>query len=292
MPRNLLLETGFTCLPNDAFGYDLPDFRNIFSDVLRQEKVEFGRVRCWVSQYRVAVLVEGLADAGNTLVKEIRGPKVSAAFDYNNQALPAANGFAAAQGLALKDLVTREVDGEKFLFAVKKVAGQSLEDNLVKIQKSLLAAIPFYLPGWRAGSLFPQPPLYFTAWLDDQPLNIELEGLKSIKATASHQGASITFHELTGIGSFLQMMNDLGLMAEPGERKKILETRIRSLLPEGYRLRADSQRLQRYCLFSESLHPILIKINPAFNAIPESVFSRYLTMNTEYLPCEDTHGKL
>lgn len=292
MPRNLLLETGFTCLSNDAFGYDLPDFRNLFSEILKQEKVEFGRVRCWLSQYRVAILVEGLADAANTLVKEIRGPKVSAAFDYNNQALPAAKGFAAAQGLEIKDLVTREVDGEKFLFAVKKIAGQSLEDNLLKIQKSLLAAIPFYLPGWRSGSLFPQPPLYITAWLDDQPLKFEFEGLKSINATASHQGAGLTFHDLSGVSSYLQLMNEFGLMAEPAERKKILDARIRSLLPEGYRLRADSQRLQRHCLFSESLHPLLIKFNPAFIEIPESVISRYLTMNTEYMPCEDAHGKL
>ncbi len=286
------METGFPCLPNDAFGYDLPDFREIFARILRQEKIEFSRVRCWISQFRVAILVEGLSDAANIVVKEIRGPKASAAFDYNNQALPAAKGFAAAQGLELKDLITREVDGEKYLFAVKSVPGQTLETSLARIQKALLVSIPFYSQPWRSRSVFPQPPLYYTAWLDDQFLKLDFEGVKSIRSTAARDLSDVSYHELTGVDSFLQMMNAFGLAAEPAERKKILDARIRSTLPEGFRLRADIQRLQRLCLFSESLHPMVIRFNPEYLELPESVVSRFLTMNTDYLPCEDAHGKL
>lgn len=292
MPRNLLVETGFPFLANDSFGYELPDFREVFSKILRQEKIEFSRVRCWISQFRVAIMVEGLSDSANAVVKEIRGPKASAAFDYNNQALPAAKGFAAAQGLELKDLSIREIDGEKYLFATRTVASQPLEASLSRIQKALLVSIPFYTQPWRSRSVFPQPPLYFTAWLDDQHLPLEFEGVKSIKATAGRQFSRLDFCELTGVDSFLQQMDKFGLMTEPAEQKKVLDARIRSILPEGYRLRADVQRLQRLCLFSESLHPMLVRFNSEFLELPESVISRYLTMNTDYLPCEDAHGKL
>jgi len=293
LPRNLLLEIGFIGLSDDAFGFDLPDFRECLTNAIRQEKFEFARIRCWVSQYRVGIVLEGLSCDQTTCCKEIRGPKVSAAFDYNNQALPAAKGFAAAQGLELKDLVTREVDGEKFLFAIKTVVGQSLESQIEKIAAVLLAAIPFNAAKWRQNSLFPQPPLYYTAMLDDQTLNLEVEGLKSSNLTLTHEGVCLVQHRLSGIHSFLELMNDISLMTEQSERKKIFDARVRSVLPEGYRLRFESHRMQRLCMFSESLHPVLVKFNVEFlNVIPEAIISRYLVMHTEYVPCEDAVGKL
>jgi hypothetical protein len=292
LPRNLLLETGFIGLSDDAFGFDLPDFRARFTEAVRQENFDFSGVRCWISQYRIGILVEGLSDSQASIVKEVRGPRVSAAFDYNNQALPAAKGFAAAQGLELKDLVTREVDGEKFLFAVKTLPGQTLESKLEKLKNSLMSAIPFAGNRWRSGSIFPQPPLYFTAILDDQPLKLDIEGLTSSGRTASHAAFSPTFHQIDSISTYQKLMSDINLMSEQTERKKVLEARIRSVLPEGYRLRSESHRLQRLYMFSESLHPILVRFNPEHLEMPEAVISRFLMMNTEYIPCEDAVGKL
>ena len=292
MPRNLLLETGFIGLPDDAFGFDLPDFRARFTEAVRQENFDFSGVRCWISQYRIGILVEGLSDAQASVVKEIRGPKVSAAFDYNNQALPAAKGFAAAQGLELKDLITREVDGEKFLFAVRTLPGQTLESKLEKLKSSLMSAIPFTGSKWHSGSIFPQPPLYFTAILDEQPVKLEVEGLANAGVTASHAAFSPTFHQVDSVSTYQKLMSEINLMSEQTERKKILDARIRSVLPEGYRLRSESHRLQRLYMFSESLHPILVRFNPEHLEMPEAVISRFLMMNTEYIPCEDAVGKL
>lgn len=292
MPRNLLLETGFLCLPDDVFGIDLPDFRDYFAHAIRQEGFEFARVRCWVSQFRIGILVEGLADSQAESVKEIRGPKASAAYDYNNQPSPAAKGFAAAQGLELKDLITREVDGEKFLFAVKAIPGQQLAKNLARLKNALMAAIPFAAPSWRPQSVFPQPPLYFVALLEDMVADLELEGLKAGRVTAERAGLEITNRTIDNIHSYIQLMNQFGLMVELNERKKTLDARIRSVLPEGYRLRSDNQRLHRLCLFSEAMHPVLVKFNPDFLEMPEAVISRFLLMNTDYIPCEDALGKM
>ena len=71
MPRNLLLETGFIGQPDDAFGFDLPDFRARFTEAVRQENFDFTGVRCWISQYRIGILVGGLSDSQASVVKEI-----------------------------------------------------------------------------------------------------------------------------------------------------------------------------------------------------------------------------
>lgn len=292
MPRNFLLETGFLGLPDNVFGPDLPDLREIFAQAIAREKLEFSRVRCWISRYRIGILVEGLADTQADTVKEIRGPKASAAYDFNNLPSPAAVGFATAQGLELKDLVVREIDGEKYLFAVKSTPGTSIEKSLVGLKNALVAAIPFALPPWRPGSLFPQPPLCFVAMLDDKLVDLELEGVKAVAKTFQREAMLIKYHDIPAANSYSQIMTRIGLIAEQSERKKTLDAKISSILPEGYLLRADNFRLNRICLFAETSQPFLVKFSPDFLEISEAIISRFLLLHTDYLPCEDTRGKL
>lgn len=292
MPKNLLLEAGFLCLPETLFAPGLPDFREILGDVLRHEKFEFARLRCWISQHRIGILIEGIADSQSGTIKEVRGPKASGAYDFNNQPSPAANGFAAAQGLEFKDLVTREIDGEKFLFAVKSTAGQSLERCLPALKDKLFAALPFMIKPWREKSRFPQPPLYFTAMLNSTVPNLELEGIKATDQSGYKEGLELKFYPLSHAGDYPQLMNKIGLINEISERRKTFEARIRSILPEGYLPRADQNRSCKICFFSEGMQPMLLKFDSRFLEIPEAALHRYLLINNGYLACEDARGKI
>ncbi len=292
MPKNLLLEAGFLCLPDNLFASGMPDLRTPLAEALRREKFEFSRLRCWISQHRIGILVEGLADGQTEITKEVRGPKASGAYDYNNQPSLAAKGFAAAQGLEFKDLITREIDGEKFLFAVKSCAGNSLEKCLASINRSLFAALPVTLPPSKNGSLLQQPPVYFACLLDDHVPDIELEGVKAGRDIGFRDGLGLKYLELRNAGDYPQIMNQIGLIGEPNERRKTFEARIRSVLPEGYLLRADHVRTSKVCFYSEGMQPMLLKFDPAYLDIPEAVLHRYLLFNNGYLACEDARGRI
>lgn len=292
MPRNLLLQAEFLFLPDDAFGASLPDFRECFGNALKKSEFEFSRIKFWVSQYRIGILVEGLPDSSGNFLKEIRGPKASVAYDYNNQPTPAAKGFAGAQGIELKDLVTKEVDGEKFLFAVKSFAGQQLESSLIKLKDALFSSIPFVLPPWNSDSHFPQPILNFTAMLDNKLLNIELEGVLASDEIYSRKNGQIAKIKIGSIQEYAELMNSYGLLSDPSERKKIMETRIRSVLPDGYRIRADNSNVNRFFLFSEGLNPVFVKYNYECLCVSEGIIGYYINNYTDYLPCEDALGKL
>jgi hypothetical protein len=292
LPKTLLIEAGFLCLPDKLFASALPDLREPISQALRQEKFEFSRLRCWFSQHRIGILVEGLADAQADAVKEVRGPRAAGAFDYNNLPSLAVQGFAAAQGVQFKDLVTREIDGEKYLFAVKSLPGQSLEKSVGRIRDAILSALNFSAPPWSSQSKFPQPPVYFTAMLDEKVCDLDLDGMKAGNITASHDGLTLTNYELSNAQAYPQIINQIGVICESAERRKIFETRVRSVLPEGYNLRSEGARISHLCYYKESLQPLLIKFNPAFLDIPEAVLHRYIIKYFGYLACENHRGRM
>lgn len=292
MPKNLLLEAGFLCLPDNLFAAGMPDCKEALGNVLRRERIDFSRLRCWISQHRIGILIEGLSESQSEIVKEIRGPKASSAYDFNNLPSPAAKGFASAQGLEFKDLVTREIDGEKFLFAIKSTPGQSIEKFLPVLIERLFAGFPFAVAPWHQQSLFPQPPVYFAAMLDCVVPDLDLEGVKASPRIGFREGLALKFHELASAGDYPQIMTQIGLIGEFAERRKTFEARIRSILPEGYLPRADSVRSGKICFYSEGMQPMLLKFDPQYLEIPEAALHRYLLINNGYLACEDARGRI
>lgn len=292
MPKTLLLEAGFLCLPNNLFAANLPDLREPIGQALRQEKFEFSRLRCWFSQHRIGVLIEGLADSQSSVAKEVRGPKAVEAFDYNNLPSLAVQGFAAAQGVQYKDLISKEVDGEKYLFALRSSSELPIEKNIVRIKNAVFAAINFAATPWNNTSRFVHPPVYFTAMLDDKVCDIDLDGIKATNITASHDGLAIKYHVLSGAQFYPQVLQQIGVVCETAERRKIFETRIRSILPEGYILRSEGARIAHLCFYKESLQPLLLKFKPEYLEIPEAVLHRYMIRHFSLLACENNRGKM
>lgn len=292
MPRTLLLEAGFVSLPLNAFGHSLPDLKTVVRRVVEQENFDFSRVQVWVNSNRVGILVEGLADAQANTVKEIRGPKESAAYDLNNLPTPAATGFASAQGLELKDLIVREVDGEKFLFAKKLYQGQNLEECLARICEKIFNSFPFFTLSWAEKSCFPQPVINFCAMLDDQVLEIKFENIKACDQVLYFDGIRRKGFKIDHASSYPQVMKQLGVFSEIKEKKKALDAKIRSILPEGYLLRDTGNRVSLICTFYENVQPILINFNKKFLEMPAVILEKIIAGYFSYFLCEDAYGKV
>lgn len=292
MSRNFLLQFEFLSLPSNCFGATLPDFKECFTKAVKTAGQECSRVKCWISQYRIGILIEGLPECSLDCLKEIRGPRASTAYDYNNQPTPAAKGFATAQGVEIKDLITKEIDGEKYLFAVKSVAGQQLEKGLVRLKDELVAAIPFAVPKWKAESHFPQPLLNFTAMLDDKVLEMDVEGIKSSENLIIRKNSGFEKVKITSVYHYSEIMNELGILTDLSERRKNIEAQVQLVLPEGYRIHAEQVDLNESYIFSESLAPFLLKYDLASLDIPNFAVEYFISNYTDYYTCENAVGEL
>jgi hypothetical protein len=134
--------------------------------------------------------------------------------------------------------------------------------------------------------------VYFTAMLDDKVCDVDLDGLKATNVTASHDGLAIKYHVLSGAQFYPQVLQQIGIVSETAERRKILETRIRSILPEGYVLRSEGARISRLCFYKESLQPLLIKFAAGYLDMPEAVLHCYMKKHFSLLACDNNRGKM
>lgn len=293
MPKALLLEAGFFALPSGVFGSPLPDIGELIGRIIAHEKLEFSRIKTWINAQRIGILIEGISDLQSSSIKEIRGPKVSAAYDLNNLPTPAAIGFATAQGLELKDLIIKEIDGERFIFARKMTKGQELNKCLPRLCRNIFAVLPFSCPSWSETSLFPQPLVNLCAMLDDQLIDIEIEGIKSQARVINCRGLRRGFLPLESAQAYPALMKQqLNLMNEISEKRKNFEAKIRSILPESYMVRDPAVFLNDACLFYENSHPLMVKFEKKFLEMPEVIITKVVSEYFGYLVCEDTRGKM
>lgn len=292
MAKTLLFEAGFLALPVDLFAAQVPDFREQVADALNQEKLEFSRIRTWVNVNRLGILIEGLPDTQSDCLKEVRGPRASVAYDLNNLPTPAATGFASAQGLETKDLVIREVDGERFLFARKMTRGQPLEKCLQRLCNAVFSGFSFSVPNWSERSSFCQPLTSFCAMLNQQLLDLELDGVSARAEVINYRGLRRECVSISSAEDYPQIMKQLKLMNEFSEKRKNFEARIRSVLPESYLIRDVGGKVQQRCLFFENSQPLLVKFDRKYLEMPELIINKVVSGYFGYLICEDAVGKI
>ncbi len=292
MPKTLLIEAGFLGLPGRFFGDCARNFSEVVEELLERDRLDYSKVRCWVSSNRIGVLVEGLADVQHDCVKEVRGPKAAVAYDLNNLPTPAAKGFASAQGLELKDLYIKDVEGERFLFVKKTDTGKNAENCIQKIADKIFSSFPFNSSPWKKGSLFPQPPLYICGMLDSKVAEIEFEGLKAESKTGCFNFPGVQRFQMEHASDYPVFMKKVGMESDFKERKKLVESKIRAMLPDGCRLMSNQKLLSDYTLSQEEAFPVLLKFKPKYLEMPDEVLLEILSGQFRHLTCESSNGKL
>ncbi len=130
MSRDLLLEIGVEEMPSAFMAKALEDFKELAARKFNEKRIQYNTVDTLGTPRRLVLHVAGLEENQQDALIENRGPKKASAFDQDGNPSKAALGFARGQGLDVKDLEIREVDGIEYIFAIKKEVGVKTEDIL------------------------------------------------------------------------------------------------------------------------------------------------------------------
>ena len=293
MPHAFLLEAGFWGLPYGALSRDLRDVPATVLSVFTRERIQAGRARIWISAHRVGILIDGIPETQTDQMTEIRGPKASVAYDFNRLPTPAARGFASAQGVELKDLVIRDVDGEKFLFARRGEKGRASLDLIPKLIPAILAALPWTGRPWNDDTVFPQPPAYICALANDRIVSCSIDGVTSGRDTGLLEGGVFRKISVPSAVEYPGIMSGLGLTQLPSDRQKLMESHFQSIVESGSTVRKEPRILDRIAFEVERPQPVLINLmDDAWIELPDPVYMQILGESPAYLPTESARGGL
>lgn len=291
MPHVFLLEAGFWGLPYGSLSRDLRDTPAAILAVFARERIQAGRARIWISAHRVGIVVDGIPESQPDQMTEIRGPKASVAYDFNRLPTPAARGFASAQGVELKDLAIRDVDGEKFLFARRGEKGKPVLEIIPRLIPAILAALPWSCRPWNTDAAFPQPPAYICALANDRVVPCTIDGVTSGRDTGLLEGGAFRKISVPSAVEYPGIMNGLALTPLPSDRQKIIESHFQSIVESGSTIRKEPRILDRIAFEVERPQPITISMTTeALKELPDTIYLQILGESPAYLPTESSRG--
>lgn len=271
----LLLEIGMEELPYQFIPPALASLKDSAEALLKEHRLLYQTVRTVGTPRRLALAVSGLAARQAGTVKETMGPSKAVAFDQTGQPTKAATGFAAGQGIAVKDLHVRQTPKGEYVFAVKREEGRPTKTVLIELLPQLVTKLSFpKTMKWNdTGVRFARPIRWLLALYAGHVLPIEVAGIKASDRTWGHRvhgkGKGLTVRDFE---SYCKALERHGVVPDQDRRRNMVDEQIAALCKKtGYRLSVDQDLLEQAVFTTECPYSIIGNFKPAYLEVPQEV---------------------
>jgi glycyl-tRNA synthetase beta chain len=295
--RDLLVELGCEELPPLA----LDRLSNAFFDGVLQGLAEAGLdfdregSRAYQSPRRMSVLIAALADRQPDRVIERKGPSVQAAFDAEGKPTRAALGFAASVGLDVDALDRLTTDKGEWLYCTMEEAGKALDELLYPILQTALDQLPVPRPmRWSDHDFsFVRPVHWLVVLHGDRLIPGSLYGCEAGRLTRGHRIHAPGDHELTDSGNYVERLEALRVLVDPGQRRQRLKAGVEAIgRATGGSTRVTSSLLDEVNNIVEWPVAVNCEFDAEFLSVPQEALIASMESHQKFFPVLDRDGNL
>jgi glycyl-tRNA synthetase beta chain len=285
--KDLVFEIGTEEMPASAVERGIEELYEESKSLLEKEHLPFGKIEVYGSPRRLALYVHNLSERQEDRKVEVKGPPASKALDEQGRYTEAALGFARSQGVKPEELIVREGEKGKYVYAVKKIKGKESKEVLARILPELVSKIHFEKSmRWQGNLRFIRPIRWLLALFGEEVIPFELNGLKSSNITFGHRFLSPGAIVLKNASEYLEKLREGKVLVDQNERKEKILKETKKVLKDG-----GSAIIHPHVL-NEVLHlveyPTAIKCHfpDKFLALPKEVVINVLEYHQRYFPVE------
>ena len=292
----LLLEIGTEEIPA---GYIIPalgQMEVLFREGLKKNRLDCGTVKTFGTPRRLGLYAEDIPEKQPTLREELQGPSAKAALDPDGRPTKAGLGFARAQGVEFSELQVRDTPRGPYLFAIKTREGELSIKLLPGVLTEVIRSIAFPKKmRWRGpGLLFARPVRNVVALFDTEIIELELNGVKSGRATSGHpflSGKTIVIKE-ADFTSYKELLRKEKVIVDMEERVSMLREGINEIMRKyGSELKQE-ELLEEVNNLVEYPFPVECTLPEEFLRVPQEVVETVMISHQRYFPVENDSGKL
>ena len=293
----LLFEIGTEEMPPGEVPRTVEAVREAVTSRLGATRLGHGEVRVHGTPRRIVLLVDDVQPDEPDAQREVRGPKVAAAYDATGEPTKAALGFARGQGVDVSDLVRVESAGAEHVAAVVTDRGR----NSVELLSGLLAEVVAGLRAeknmrWSDGELsFARPIRWLTALLGDQEVPVAVSGLRSGTTTRVHRTAKEPVVEVPNAENYLEFLAGHDIMADAEARRTQIVSAAQELAAEvGGVVDIDGEAalLDEITNLVESPTPLRGHFAESYLELPAEILTTVMRKHQRYLPVRSDDGTL
>ena len=262
---------------------------------LAAARIPYDGVAVYSTPRRLIVKVIGVPDATEAQVEEYKGPKTAIAFDDQGNPTKAANGFARGKGVAVADLERRVIDGDEYLYSVKRIPTQDVREILPDLLGGLIPDLswPRSCRWGTTSETFSRPVRWLLALLDDEVLPVRFAGLVAGNTTRGHRVLAPGEHTVATAGDLLDVLRAAYVVPSMAEREQAIRAGVAQIEQQtGCTARLPEKTLTEVINLTEYPTPLAGTFDEEFLQVPEEIIVDAMLMHQRYFPLYDVQGKL
>ncbi|QSQ16125.1 glycine--tRNA ligase subunit beta [Myxococcus landrumensis] len=295
MARDLLLEVGAEEIPASFIGPALEDLRRVVTERMADARLKHGEVKLYGTPRRLAVLVLGVADAGEDVVKEVLGPSAKAAFDAQGKPTKAAEKFAEGLKLTVEQLGRSQTAKGEYVSARVEEKGRPAADILQDALHVAVHSINFR-KSMRWGDVeasFARPVQWLLALLGGDLVPVVFGDVKSGRVTYGHRFLSPGAIELKAPADYEAVLEKANVVADIAKRRAQLVQKVTAAAKAaGGQVLEDEGLVDQVTNLVELPSPVVGSFEERHLDLPPEVLVQEMKSHQRYFSLVDGAGKL
>ena len=287
MNNYLLLEVGVEELPSRFGQTTLDQIENNLSKLLKEERVSFNKIEKYATPRRLTFVVVDLADKANDLEEEVKGPAKKIALDDEGNFTKPALGFMKSKCLNKENVYFKQVGNVEYLFGTIKQEGKDIKDVLKNIIPEAIKNVTFpKAMRWGGKNMrFARPIRWMVTLLNDEILDINLEGIKSSNITKGHRFLGKKEFEVNSIEDYFEKLENNFVILDQHKRKEIIkEQAIKVANSLGGQVELDDDLLEEITFLVEYPTAFYGEFDEEYVKLPKEVVTTPMKEHQRYFP--------
>lgn len=225
MNNYLLFEVGVEELPSRFVSSTLEQIKNNLTKLFNENRIVFDNIETYGTPRRLTLVVKGISDRQSNLEEEVKGPSKKIAVDADGNFTKPALGFIKSKGLKEEDIYFKQVGKDEYIFGTIKQEGIETSEVLKTILPESVKNVTFpKAMRWGGKNMrFARPIRWMVTLLNDEVLEINLEGIVSSNVTKGHRFLGEREFEVNSLEDYYNKLEANYVVLDQDKRKQLIK---------------------------------------------------------------------
>ncbi|MBO5131347.1 MAG: glycine--tRNA ligase subunit beta [Romboutsia sp.] len=287
MNNYLLFEVGVEELPSRFVSSTLDQIKNNLTKLFNENRITFDNIETYGTPRRLTFIVKGISDRQSDLEEEVKGPSKKIAVDENGNFTKPALGFMKSKGLKEEDVVFKVVGKDEYIFGTIRQEGKDTSEVLKTILPEAVKMVVFPKSmRWGGKNMrFARPIRWMVTLLNDNVLEIDLEGIVSSNVTKGHRFLGKSEIEVSSLEDYLAKLEENYVILDQNKRKEMIKNQCIEVANSlGGEVEFDEDLLEEVTYLVEYPTAFYGEFDESYAKLPKEVVTTPMKEHQRYFP--------
>lgn len=295
MAKDLLWELGVEEVPARFLPPVIKQLRQLAEDGFGAAGLTYDKLTVLATPRRLTLMAEGLAERTADQESEAKGPALKAAYDASGQPTKALQGFCRSQGIEPEQVLTKQIKGVDYIYAVKHIPGQPTISLLPELLSSLADKLYFPKPqrwGYNPKK-FIRPIRWVVALFGEDQVDMEYAGVRASRLSRGHRELGSDHIVIPSPAAYLEEMRKNYVMVDQEERREACWQQIQQTAAAlGGTVKEDEELLEEVTFLVEWPTALSGRFEEKYLELPEELVVTPMREHQRYFPVYGPEGRL